>query len=628
MTNSSLRSVLHMTVNFLALDLSWLTAVTMKQRFCWGFVATCCSKVPISVDSLDWIHTYYYLISQLGTIYSAYCKAQMVSESYQLLTRGIPGIISSSPDEDVHRYMDWVLRMQEVLVYWKTKFAKSLVNFDDVFNYASHQQQMLDLSNAVNAHSCVVSTDSVHTAKITLLEDFEQLNIHLIHYIPGEPEARWCTLPAILVDYGINLPPICVDLISKHVLFPNEEKALAADLLINPFPPNTSGSFQPGLDIALKLTKAIMLKDTADLVRELSAFLTPLREHLDMLVFFKLHNSVIFNKYVQLNLRKEAERRANSQASLTASSRSFLIPSLPGLSPLDETILETGTTLNMLIGALSRTRYMLLKLMEGTAAYREIIAEGDLNLENLDIDAEFVTLTAFSRSFTKPLASCGGLAGVRSMLELFKYTIQIEIIHSVCEQYKLKGCLDDSTLIKLVHLVESLKSEATRDKITPLEAAEQLKEVKEALCLTSQPHSKSLDLFASVANSAIFYQFVRDKKFVGDRGHAHFRQQYQLITAQLQHEEYDETVLNHLYAAFRFIEPFMDTVQDFSQLMSRVVSLDTTHGLKQLETVNANITLIRLWFNRAEVCMPVCAWPLMCTSMYSTCVNKIATCTC
>ena len=80
-----------------------------------------------------------------------------------------------------------------------------------------------------------------------------------------------------------------------------------------------------------------------------------------------------------------------------------------------------------------------------------------------------------------------------------------------------------------------------------------------------------------------------------------FQQQYQLITAQLQHDEYDETVLNHLYAAFKIIEPFMDTHQSFQQLMSKVTSLDVTNGLKQLQTVNTNINLIQLWFSRAEV---------------------------
>ena len=99
---------------------------------------------------------------------------------------------------------------------------------------------------------------------------------------------------------------------------------------------------------------------------------------------------------------------------------------------------------------------------------------------------------------------------------------------------------------------------------------------------------------------------------MGEKGQAMFQQQYQLITAQLQHEEYNETVLNHLYAAFKFISPFMDTHQNFQQLMSQVTNLDVTNEMKQLQTVNTNITLIQLWFSRAEV-SEGCAQCCVCT---------------
>ena len=45
----------------------------------------------------------------------------------------------------------------------------------------------------------------------------------------------------------------------------------------------------------------------------------------------------------------------------------------------------------------------------------------------------------------------------------------------------------------------------------------------------------------------------------------------------------------------------MDTHQKFCQLMLKVTSLDVSNGIKQLQTVNTNITLIQLWFSRAEV---------------------------
>jgi hypothetical protein len=60
-------------------------------------------------------------------------------------------------------------------------------------------------------------------------------------------------------------------------------------------------------------------------------------------------------------------------------------------------------------------------------------------------------------------------------------------------------------------------------------------------------------------------------------------------------------VLNHLFAAFKLMAPFMDSHQDLGTLMSKVLALDVTNGVRQFEMVNANITLIRLWFSRAEV---------------------------
>ena len=197
-----------------------------------------------------------------------------------------------------------------------------------------------------------------------------------------------------------------------------------------------------------------------------------------------------------------------------------------------------------------------------------------------------------------PVSSCKGLAGVRSMLELFQYIHHIKTIHSVCEQYQLQGCLEDVELDELCTLVENLSSEESRARLTPLEASPKMKRVRDILC---QASPSSLELFTAVGDSNAFYQFVREKQFVGEKGQAVFQQQYQLITAQLQHEEYNETVLNHLYAAFKIIELFMDRDQSFHQLMSQVTRLDVNNGLKQLKTVNTNITLIQLWFSRTEV---------------------------
>ena len=126
----------------------------------------------------------------------------------------------------------------------------------------------------------------------------------------------------------------------------------------------------------------------------------------------------------------------------------------------------------------------------------------------------------------------------------------------------------------------------------------QLNIIKTSLCLEGSVNYSCLDIFPVIANSAALYQFIQEKQFTGEKGQALFQQQYQLITAQLQH---DDNVLKQLSATFFFMASFMDKEQNFQSLMSQVTKLNTSHRLKQLDTVNENITLVRSWFSRAEV---------------------------
>ena len=349
-------------------------------------------------------------------------------------------------------------RVRAVLLEWKHKFMKEHTNYDEILNLTSQQAQLENLGQTICASFATENTQNLLTVKNMFLTAFDRLNNHLIKYIPGQPDAKWCTLPSLLQGWGVALPTHLLDLISQHILFPREEKAQE-----KPFSSNTSRIFQPGHDISLKLTKALSLHELSGLVEGMKAYLQD-----------------------------------------------------------------------------------MLELMQ----------------------------------------------------EFFRYVHYIQTICSVCEQYQLQRCLEDPQLLELCQLVKDLDLKGNHDKVTPLKASNMIERVKKILCLGSEAY---LELFTAVDDSNAFYHFVREKQFVGEKGQAVFQQQYQLITAQLQHEEYNETVLNHLYAAFKIIEPFLDTHQSFHQLMSHVTSLNVTNGVKQLQTVNTNITLIQLWFSRAEV---------------------------
>ena len=202
-----------------------------------------------------------------------------------------------------------------------------------------------------------------------------------------------------------------------------------------------------------------------------------------------------------------------------------------------------------------------------------------------------------------------GKEGIKHMLELFQYSQQISKIPEVCAQYHLEQCLSDPKLIELEEIVNSVKTPEDRAKVTGQIANNHMKNIWKVLQFDDTFIAKKcLKIFPAVANCVEFYQFIKKKGFANDR--TAFNSQVELITAQLQHEDYNETILNHLMPAFQYITPFLDKQQNLGELMNKIIKLSTDgvgfgqdprNDFCQLETVNSNITMIQLWFSRTEV---------------------------
>ena len=557
----------------------------------------------MTANNFDWVNTQG-VIQTLGIIYNSYCNSRKLYGSKCLLSENTPDEIASCPWEDVKKYFQWVRKVQDTLHFWQSKFTTGNINYDELMSYASNSVALNALGRAVCAGSCVMEMDSITQVKDTYRHNFEHLSVYLLRYVPGHPEVKYCTLSSLFSKYGVALPPKVQDVISRHVIYPNDHSK--KQKLVNVIPPLHSRVFEPGQDITLNLTQEFTLSDLQKLNEELASFLDPFCNSLDMLVFFHLHQSEMFDKHLLKRLQSIIEPDPSQSTKSVMGGGFSLVPSImPSVtfSKSKEKIdkMYEGIPLRSLQAALEGVRDLLMKIVQGTATYSDIIAGGAIKLETINTEKEFSTLRTFSETMEMNHGNCEGLDGVKSMLELFQFTQHIQTIDAVFEQYGLENCRSDPTLKELLKIMEELRPEGSRAKLTPLDAIIKMKLVKESLCLQDATSYECLNLFPAVANSAAFYQFIRDKQFVGPKGVAHFHEQYQLITAQLQHEEYDENVLNHLRVAFEFISPFMETGIGFSNLMSRVSRLDATHGLKQLETVNENITLIRLWFSRAEV---------------------------
>ena len=379
--------------------------------------------------------------------------------------------------------------------------------------------------------------------------------------------------------YGIGLPKALQVQLEGFIVLPGESaNPTKMTLQRHTLAPSITGKFQPPQPISLMLTKGFTLKMMETFMQELETFLTPIKDSMEMLIFFSLHDSQLFSAYVKQELKMD-------------------------------------TDLKVFGRALAQAKNILIQVCHGEAYYSQISADGAVCLETLDIEKEFSILLKSEQLGKLPgLKTTRGLGDVKNLVDLVKISTHIQMVRHVCQQYQLEGCLKDENLMKLTTIADELMTEEARASLTPSSATKKMDTVSELLKTdgVATHDYEYLAIFSKIADSAEFYQFICEKGFTGRSGEARFHQQYQLITAQLQHEEYDEAVLNVLYAVYKLILPFTVKLQPFHFLLESVKQLltasspvggaNTTHDyLVQIETVNRNINLIQLWFSRAEV---------------------------
>ena len=401
-----------------------------------------------------------------------------------------------------------------------------------------------------------------------------------------------CSLVSILSGYGVELPKTVSAVLKENFLFPGENEADMKLVEHTPQPSITGKFVPPGPNVKLQLSKNVTLKVLTTVTDEIYDFVKPIAEFSSVLVHFKLHPSKVFGAYICKDV--------DAQVLVVRSEE-------PGQDFEKEVRERLPVTIIILGNSLHYTVGLLGKIMEGTASHGQIRAGGLLDSHStrafddqiFDVEEEFQNLVKCPE-----IGNYGtrGLYIVKCLLKLRQLPYYVEKIESVCRKYHLKHCQEDPDFKKVSKWAKVLQKEVEQD---PTTAQTKWENVQKIFCLKEGGSLKCLDLFSKIDDSVDFYHFLEEKQFTGRKGEVLFRQQFELVTAQLQHEEYNETVLNHLFAAFEFISPFTDSGQSFSSLMKAVTSLDTTKGLTQLDTVKNNMHLIRLWFSRAEVSLEI-----------------------
>ena len=143
-------------------------------------------------NNYDWIANYRALFYQFSRIYGTYCEHNHMEEGDRILkTDSFPPDVTDSPCEDVKKFFSWVCSAQQVIVTWQNKLESKHVNFDEIHLYLKHFSQINRLGSEFSAEGLVMDTQSVQALKQEFLQNFEVLNMFLIRYISGQPDAGW-----------------------------------------------------------------------------------------------------------------------------------------------------------------------------------------------------------------------------------------------------------------------------------------------------------------------------------------------------------------------------------------------------------------------------------------------------
>ena len=534
------------------------------KKFCWGIVASACSKITVDVSIEDTLKCYKSVLLLTSLVHTT----SVVAEQEQ--------------SEHIKQYISWFDQLTGLLTLLYNRITLGACNFDELVQYQSRQRELSQLFNSV-------LSDEITPHIQKAISDFQnmmvELNRILVLSVPGVPDV-FTTLFDILHRYSVTLPAG----ISKHLV--PSRASFSDDMSLNAAQLETIVQSKTHHNLCIHVTKCTQIQTLYKLVSDLSKFVQPIKQYTPVLAYFQLNHSLIFNQYMETEIKKLLEPEAAKN--LKKHIWDFNVDT-------ETQIVQRDCSVHVLAEAASKVITRIIKLLEGTLTYVQIHADGLVDLRQLDADKEFRVLDTLAKSNHLNIKGGGhrSLNGFRELLEIFQLPEYIDCIHEICKQYNLSGCIEDPTFIQVLKTSKYLKSAHSKEEMTPIKAVDVQNELKIWLC-NNQP-KVSIELFKTMKHCTPFYDFIQEMKFNGKNGKILFTQQYQLVTNELQHEEYNENMLNHLTAAYDLITPFLDAKQNFKSLMTQVAQLDVSNDLSKLWTINENIETIHNWFSKVEV---------------------------
>lgn len=104
------------------------------------------------------------------------------------LSDELPQFVLENPSTSVKQYFTWIQEIHKVMSSWKKKLSTNEANYDEIHMYTLNQDDIHRIAQHVSATDLVISTKNL---KKTFLEKFEEMNILLLKYVPGDSKHDW-----------------------------------------------------------------------------------------------------------------------------------------------------------------------------------------------------------------------------------------------------------------------------------------------------------------------------------------------------------------------------------------------------------------------------------------------------
>ena len=351
--------------------------------------------------------------------------------------------------------------------------------------------------------------------------------------------------------------------------------------------------------ITYRAKQSSQLSSLESLKVSLTTFLEPLKDSLDTLVFVEFKNCLIFAKCINYFFEKLSSTyllsHQHSQTLITDSNMFTL---------------DCQIRMIQLNTAVQEAEIVMVSLIEDNAKmniFADIFDSSDL--KNIDLSVETKLLQQYYKLTIGHEVFVDISNTFTALLELYAVYKHIFALQKTCELFGLIECLNDPKMIQLIEIANEVEAQKASEfespnthYITSSDACVKVSTIKDIFGIDDLIDNPCFNLFSRLQHGCPLYDFAQERGYNLSNGMETFRQEYQLVTADLLYEDHEEVSLAILVGAMHLTSCFFNKSCSLLDLWTSINKIsNVSAATAQLKTVNEEIGLIRIWFNRVAV---------------------------